>query len=680
MRADQPDPGLDEAIAIVGMSCRFPGAANVEEFWRNLRDGVESVRFFEPRELEEAGIPRSLLDDPSYVPAHAALDGSDLFDAGFFGFAPRVAEATDPQHRLFLECAWESLERAGYDPASHRGAIGLFAGVGLNTYLLSHLLHQESLLRAVGGLQAAIGNRTDHLTLLAAYKLNLRGPTVTVQTTCSTSLVAVHLACQSLLNYQCHMALAGGVCVGGAQKTGYLYRSGGINSPDGHCRPFDARAQGTVGGSGVGVVVLKRLGDALKDGDEIDAVIRGTAINNDGGVKAGYTAPSSEGQAKVIAMAQAVAGVQPEEIGYVEAHGTATPLGDPIEIAALTRAFRAKTARRGFCALGAVKSNFGHLDTAAGIAGLIKTALVLQHGEIPPTLHFEQPNPELRLEESPFYVPATLTEWRRNGGPRRAGVSAFGIGGTNAHVVLEEAPPAAPSGPSRAAQLLVLSARTGAALEALTDNLRRHLETEARQDLADVAYTLRVGRRPFEIRRTVVCRDRADAIELLGSLDPRRVHTSLQEPRARPMIFLFPGQGAQRARMGAELYETEEVFRREVDRCCDKLAPCLGLDLRRELLAPEEESRLDETFLTQPGLFAIEYALARLWMSWGISPQGMIGHSLGEYVAACLAGVFSLDDALRLVAGRGRLMQELPAGSMLSVQLPEEELCRYLGA
>jgi phthiocerol/phenolphthiocerol synthesis type-I polyketide synthase E len=678
MSARKTDPGL-EAVAIVGMSCRFPGAASVEDFWCNLREGVESIRRFDRRELEEAGVPRSLLDNPSYVPAQAALEGSDLFDAGFFGFSPRVAEATDPQHRLFLECAWEALERAGYDPVSYRGSIGLYAGVSMNTYLLSRSTYQEQLLGAVGGLQAAIGNRTDHLTLLVAYKLNLRGPAVTVQTTCSTSLVAIHLACQSLLNYQCHMALAGGARVVVPQAAGYVYQPGGIHSPDGHCRPFDARAQGTITGSGVGVVVLKRLVDALKEGDEIHAVIRGTAVNNDGAVKAGYTAPSIEGQAKVIATAQAVAGVHPEEIGYIEAHGTATPLGDPIELAALTRVFRAKSGRRGFCALGAVKSNFGHLDTAAGIAGLIKTALVLKHGQIPPTLHFERANPELHLEEGPFYVPAVLTDWLPENGPRRAGVSAFGIGGTNAHIVLEEAPPAEPSGPSRAAQLLLLSARTGAALEAATDNLRRHLETETSQNLTDVAYTLRVGRRPFEIRRSVVCHDRAEAVELLGSLHPGLVHTSLQEPRQRPLIFLYPGQGAQRARMGAELYEAEDVFRREVDLCCAKLAPWLGLDLRQELLAPEEKSRLDETFLTQPALFVVEYALARLWMSWGIKPQAMIGHSLGEYVAACLAGVFSLDDALRIVAGRGRLMQELPPGAMMSVQLPEEELRQRLG-
>ncbi|HYO16606.1 MAG TPA: type I polyketide synthase, partial [Thermoanaerobaculia bacterium] len=652
MSTRKTDPGL-EAVAIVGMSCRFPGATGVEEFWGNLREGVESVRFFDRRELEAAGVSRSLLDDPSYVPAQAVLNGTDLFDAGFFGFTPRVAEATDPQHRLFLECSWEALERAGYDPAGYRGAIGLFAGVSMNTYQLSSAGYRERLLGAVGGQQAAIGNRTDHLTTMVAYKLDLRGPAVTVQTTCSTSLVAVHLACQSLLNYQCHMALAGGVRVMVPQTAGYVYRPGGISSPDGHCRPFDASAQGTLAGSGVGVVVLKRLADAVKDGDEIHAVIRGTAINNDGAAKAGYTAPSVEGQAKVIATAQAVAGVQPDEIGYVEAHGTATPLGDPIELAALTRVFRAKTGRRGFCALGAVKSNFGHLDTAAGMAGLIKTALALKHGQIPPTLHFERPNPELRLEESPFYVPTTLTEWRPESGLRRAGVSAFGIGGTNAHVVLEEAPRAEPSGPSRAVQLLLLSARTAPAIEAATDNLRRHLETEVSQDLADVAYTLRVGRRPFQIRRAVVCHDRAESVELLASLHPGRVHTSLQEPRQRPLTFLFPGQGAQQARLGTQLYKAEEVFRRAVDRCCDILAPWLGLDLRRELLAPEEDSRLDETFLTQPALFVMEHALAHLWMSWGLSPQAMIGHSLGEYVAACLAGVFSLESALRLVVERG---------------------------
>jgi phthiocerol/phenolphthiocerol synthesis type-I polyketide synthase E len=677
------DDRLLNGVAIVGMACRFPGARNPGEFWRNLRDGVESIHFFSDAELLEAGAAPELLADPSYVKARAVLGDTELFDASFFGFTPRIAEVTDPQQRLMLECAWECLESAGYDPERVRGDVGVFAGTGMSTYLLSNL-GRSGAFAAAGTLQTVIGNRTDHLALMMAYKLNLRGPAVTVQTTCSTSLVAVHLGCQSLLDYQCDMVLAGGISIEVPQQAGYRFVEGGIGSPDGHCRPFDAAAQGTLSGSGGGVVALKRMEDALAGGDAVRAVILGSAINNDGANKIGYTAPSDDRQARVIAVAQSVAGVHPEDITYIEAHGTATPLGDMIEIAALNKVFGAKTRRRAFCALGSVKSNFGHLDTAAGIAGLIKTVLALEHREIPPTLHFERPNPEIGLADGPFFVNAELREWPAGGSPRRAGVSSFGIGGTNAHVVLEEAPEPASSGPSRPWQLLLLSARTGTALQTATERLRQHLGERPRLPLADVAFTLQAGRRVFAHRRAAICRDDpADAVELLASLDPTRVYGGTQEPRRQPVIFLFPGQGAQHPGMGRRLYAVEPEFRRQMDRCCEILRPLLGLDLRAELWddrssAAEAQARLDQTALAQPALFAVEYALARLWMSWGIEPAAMLGHSLGEYVAACLAEVFPIEEALRLMAERGRLIQALPAGAMLAVQLPEREARLWL--
>ena len=671
-------------VAIVGMAGRFPRARAVEEFWQNLRDGVEAVSFFTDEELLAEGLDRATLADPGYVKAKGLLEDIELFDASFFGITPREAEMTDPQQRLFLECAWAALESAGYDSEQYRGAVGLFAGASLNSYLVLNLLPNGGLVDASNILQSSIPNRTDHLTTRVAYKLNLKGPAVTVQTACSTSLVAVHLACQSLLGYQCDMALAGGVTASVPKKSGYFYQEGGVLSPDGHCRAFDHRAGGTVVGNGVGVVVLKRLADALDDGDEILAVIKGSAINNDGSAKIGYTAPSVEGQSEVIATALEVAGVEPETISYIEAHGTGTKLGDPMELATLRRVFRARTARKNFCAVGSVKTNIGHLDAAAGVAGLIKTTLALKHRELPPSLNFERPNPEIDFADSPFYVNTRLAEWKSNGGPRRAGVSSFGIGGTNAHVVLEEAPRPAAGGESRPSQLLVLSARTASALEAATENLAAYLKQNPHADLADVAYTLKVGRRAFNHRRALVCRSAEEAVEALESLDPRRVVTGLQEPKRRPVVFMFPGQGAQYVGMGRELYESEATFRAEVDYCAERLTPLLGFDLREVLFAPAEraeeaEARLTQTSVTQPALFVVEYALAKLWAEWGVEPQAMIGHSVGEYVAACLAGVFTLDDALALVAARGRLMQSAEPGAMTAVPLPEAEVLALLG-
>ncbi|HVF89344.1 MAG TPA: type I polyketide synthase, partial [Blastocatellia bacterium] len=671
------------AIAVIGMSGRFPGARNLKEFWRNLRDGIESVSFFTDEELGASGVHPDLLANPNYVKARPMLADADLFDAHFFGFNPREAEILDPQHRLFMECVWEALEDSGYDSETYEGLIGLYAGMHTNSYIFN-LFSNPDLLSSVGALQVVLGNDKDYLVTRTSYKLNLKGPCVTVQTACSTSLVAVHQSVQSLLDYQCDLAIAGGVSASGINKAGYLYQEGGINSPDGHCRTFDARAQGTLGGSGVGVVVLKRLAEAVADGDNIHAVIRGSAINNDGAFKAGFTAPSVEGQAEVIAMAQAVAGVSPESISYVEAHGTATPLGDPIEVAALTRAFRARTREKGFCAIGSVKTNIGHLDAAAGVAGLIKTILSLKNRMLPPSLHFERPNPVIDFEKGPFYVNTGLAEWKANGTPRRAGVSSFGMGGTNAHVIVEEAPAPGPSSEPHAWNLLVLSARTDSALDTATENLASHLKENPDLNLSDVAFTLQVGRRVFEKRRTVICRDREDAVAALESLDTKRVFTGKGDSSEPSVVFMFPGQGTQRVNMALDLYRAEPVFRQELDLCADGFLPHLGLDLRDALYPPggvsERAGReLEQTFLTQPALFATEYALARLWMRWGLQPRAMIGHSIGEYVAACLAGTFSLDAALMLVAERGRLMQTMPPGAMLAVSLSEQDVKPLLG-
>jgi len=659
------------------MSGRFPKAASIDEFWENLRAGVEGISFFSPEEMEAAGTNPAFFRHPSFVNAGGVLDSIDMFDAGFFGISPREAEIQDPQQRLFLECSWEALEHAGYDPQNYRGAIGVFGGATMSSYLFNIMSNPE-LMALVGSFRVLLGNDKDHISTQVSYKLNLKGPSVTVQTACSTSLVAVCMACQSLLDHHCDMALAGAAAIKVPQKAGYVYQEGMINSPDGHCRTFDADAKGTVGGNGVGVVVLKRLADALEDVDTIHAVIRGFAINNDGSTKVGYTAPSIAGQTQVIALAQAVAGVDPDTITYVEAHGTATPLGDPIEIAALTEAFRAGTSRKNFCGIGSVKSNIGHLDPAAGVAGLIKACLMLRHKEMPPSLHFKRPNQQIDFANSPFYVVQRLKQWTANGVPRRAGVSSFGIGGTNAHVLLEEPPEAKRVEPLRQEQLLVLSARSAMALEKMTNNLAGHLGRECGDSLADVAYTCQSGRRAFAFRRFAVASSRGDAVALLTRPERGGV-LSGQASAERPIVFLFPGQGAQYTNMTLGLYQTEPSYRQEVDFCAELLVPYLGLDLRNVLFAgpegaSEADQQLQRTVLAQPALFIVEYALAKLWMEWGVRPHALAGHSIGEYVAACLSGVFSLKDALTLVAMRGKLMQEMASGSMLVVPVSEKDV------
>lgn len=666
----EPDAGdveTPEAVAIVGIAGRFPGARTPEDLWRNLCEGVESVTVIPDDELLAAGADPALLRDPRYVRARGRLAGVEDFDPAFFGMSLREAEIVDPQHRLFLECAWEALERAGYDPDTVPGPVAVYAGASPPGYLLHHVHAREPLGDLVRDLPALLGNDKDHLTTRVAYKLNLRGPAVTVQTACSTGLVAVHLACKSLLSYECDLALAGAVSIQLPLHAGYLYQEGNIASPDGHCRAFDAKGRGAVGGDGAAVVVLKRLSEALADGDHVHAVILAGAVNNDGAAKVGYAAPSIDGQSEVIAMAHALARVSAETIGYVEAHGTGTALGDPIEIAALTRAFRATTDARGTCAVGSIKTNLGHLNTAAGIAGLVKAALALEHAAIPPSLHFETANPEIDFAASPFRVSTALRSWEPGPSPRRAGVSSFGIGGTNAHLVLEEAP-ARPSRPRSAAlQIVVLSARSEAALESLGRQLADHLEARPDLDLADVAFTLQVGRRAFDHRRFVIGSTPLEVAAALRAGGRERGVAS-----AASVAFLFPGQGAPGAGRAAELHRTEPVFQRSFDRCAEILAPRLGMDLRA---AHDDGVHLDP-LVAQATLFATEYALAQLWMSWGVRPAALLGHSVGEYVAACLAGVFSLEDALALVATRGHLMRGLPAGAMLAVPLGEREARR----
>lgn len=681
------DPRGYTPVAIVGLAGRFPGASSVAEFWRNLMQGVESIRFASTQELAQAHVDPALIANPDYVPASSPIAQPEYFDAAFFHYSAREAEIIDPQQRLFLECAWQALEDAACDPSTFPGSIGLFAGAGMNTYALTNIFSNPAVIASVGPYQVMIANDKDFLSSRVAYKLNLRGPAVGVQTACSTSLVAVQMAFESLLRRECDVALAGGVSLNLPQSPGYLHAPGMIHSRDGHCRAFDAEASGTVPGSGVGVAVLKRLEDALADGDHIYAVIHGAAINNDGSLKVGYTAPGVDGQAAAIQRSMQMAGFAPESVAYVEAHGTGTEVGDPIEVAALQKAFASGDNRPGACVLGAVKTNIGHLDTAAGIAGLIKAALSLQHRVVPPTLHFQRPNPLIDFSSTPFYVSAAPVLYDREA-PFRAGVSSFGIGGTNAHVSLEEPPPAR-SDPPNGSQLVVLSAKTASALENQSAQLADFLAENPAVNLADLAFTLQKGRQAFSHRRVIVAQT---AHQLRAELLLPRSHAGQQKLRAAdvpsspPRIaFLFPGQGSQSVNMGLGLYRTLPVFRDTVDLCCRQLQPHLDFDLRSVLYPAsgqeaEAERLLSQTKITQPAIFVIEYALAMLWKDMGIVPSVMAGHSIGEYVAACLAGVFSLEDALALVAARGRLIQSMPAGAMLAVHLSVQDLEPLLSA
>ncbi|MEU7907451.1 SDR family NAD(P)-dependent oxidoreductase [Actinoplanes sp. NPDC049118] len=688
-----------QEIAVVGIGCRFPEATNVAEFWQLLRSGTETVTVFSDEELAAAGVPESVVRDPHYVPAAGVIADSDEFDARLFGVNPKEATLMDPQHRVMLECAWEALEDGGYDPRNVPGRVGVFAGSYKNDYL--------RLLGPASGpsehFLAGVSNDADYLATRISFKLNLTGPSVSVQTACSTALVAVHLATESLRAGSCDLALAGGVTIRSGQYPGYQFHEGGIYSPDGHCRAFDAGAQGTVIGEGAGLIVLKRLSDALADGDPIRAVIKGSAVGNDGAERVGFSAPGVAGQARIIRTALENARVAPDSIGYVETHGSGTPLGDRIEVDALTRAFQATGWSGGTCAIGSVKSNIGHTHAAAGIAGLIKAILTLQHRQIPPSLHFTTPNPRIDFASSPFRVNTELTGWEDGAGPRRAGVNSFGLGGTGVHMVIEEAPRPAADGPAGAVHILPLSANDAAALDPACDRLADHLAGHPGLALADVARTLQSGRHAFAHRRVLVTRDRDDAVEALRTRSAHRVLTRTATGTAPRVAFLLPGLGEQHENMSRELYDTEPVYRRELDRCLTILRDDAGVDVRPVLFPADgtarastgrpdlramlgrgpqqrERSSLDQTRHAQPAMFAVEYALAQLWLSRGVRPDALIGYSLGEYVAATLAGVFTLRDALVLAAARASLIDALPGGAMLGVQLPEPAVLDLLGA
>jgi phthiocerol/phenolphthiocerol synthesis type-I polyketide synthase E len=666
------------AIAIIGMVGKFPGSVTLSEFWSNLSQGKETISFFTEEEMLNAGVEAAQLANPNFVRARGVYKNPLHFDAPFFGYTPRDAELLDPQQRIFLECCWEALESAGYDPARFPGRIGVFAGSGVTHYLFEIMNRPE--FRKVAGFNLLTANDKDYIATRIGHKLNMKGPCVTVQTACSTSLVATVLGCQSLLTYQADMILAGGASVHPVEIGGYEYTEGGIVSPDGHCRSFDAAAKGTVFGAGAGVLVLKRLEDALPS-DKIYAVIRGFGLNNDGSRRAGFTAPGVDGQTAVTTEALTMSGINPETVSYVECHGTGTNLGDPIEIKALSLAFGAFTQKKNFCAIGSVKSNIGHTDAAAGVAGMIKTVLSIHHRAIPPSLHFQNPNPEIQFEDTPFFVNTALREWKSDG-PLRAGVNSFGVGGTNAHVVLEEPPALPATSESRPWQLLLWSARTPTALDNLTGTLGRFLSEEPAK-LADVCFTHQVGRQHFDHRRFLVCQDRQSAGTALCDPQTPRVVTLHSTAPAPRTVFLFPGQGAQYVNMAHDLYETESEFRSVFDRCADLFQARLGQDIRRLIYPDPQDSEkagefLQQTKFTQPALFAVEYALAKLWETWGVKPGCAIGHSIGEYVAACLAGVLSLEDATALVASRGSLMQTVPPGSMLSILLPEAEVAALL--
>ena len=612
------------SIAIIGMAGRFPGARDIDEFWRNLSGGVESIMPLTDAQLLAAGVAPSELRNPAYVKAAAVLDDIDLFDAAFFGFSAKDAAIMDPQHRVFLECAWDALEHAGWAVDQFEGRIGVYAGSGMNTYLIHNLLANRRLVGEAGlFVLKQTGNDKDVLATRISYQLNLTGPSLTVQTACSTSLVAVHLASQALLNGECEMALAGGVTIEIPHGKGYVHREGEILSRDGHCRPFDADSSGTIFASGAGIVVLRRLEDALRDRDTIHAIIRGSAINNDGSRKVGFLAPSVAGQSEVILEALAAAGVEADSISYVEAHGTGTKVGDPIEIQALTQAFRQTSNRRGFCAIGALKASVGHLDAAAGVAGLIKTALSLEHQKLPPSPNYRRPNPLIDFADSPFFVNNRLSDWTAEHGVRRAGVTSLGIGGTNAHVIVEEPPSAGATSRPRSHELLTLSAKTPAALDAMTRRLADYLDDNA-APLDDVAFTCHLGRAALQYRRAIVCAADTDTAATVRRPDQKATVSGVASGREPEIAFLFSGQGAQYPGMGRALYTTNPEFKSISDYCCDFLEPLLGIDLRGVIFRSDDAADvtpvLAQTRLTQPALFVIEYALAKLWMSLEFNP------------------------------------------------------------
>jgi acyl transferase domain-containing protein/thioesterase domain-containing protein/acyl carrier protein len=657
-----------DKIAVIGIAGKFPGANNISELWDNLVAGKETITELTDDILSKFEVNyEELSKDTNYVKARGVLTDIDKFDAGFFGMTPKEAAYTDPQQRVWLETAWNAFENAGIDPLNYPGAIGVYAGSYMNTYLLNNILRDSVRLekyirlRSTETFQLVTGNETSYIPTKTAYKFNLKGPAVNVQTACSTSLVAIVHACQSLFNYESDVCIAGGVCILTPQETGYLYQEGAIPSPDGHCRPFDKNAQGTVFSNGIGIVVLKRLSDALKDKDRIYATVSGWALNNDGNKKVSYTAPSIDGQAEVIMMAHSFAGISPEEIAYVEAHGTATPLGDPIEIAALSKAFSKKTNKKQYCGIGSVKSNFGHTDAAAGVASFIKSCLSIYNRTIPPTINFTEPNPHIDFANTPFYVQSELKKWEKNE-PLVIGVSSFGIGGTNAHVILEEPPQTSRKIPSESIwpSLLVISAKSEIALKRRKENLVQFLQS-TRDNLSDIAFTLQFGKNPMPFRS--FCESSKNLSDITSFVDGK-----IDESK-KSIAFAFPGQGAQYINMGKELYEKIPSFKAILDDCFEIFKETTGKDFLPIIFNPgKDDSLINQTQHTQPALFIIEYSLSKLLISFGIIPDYLIGHSIGEYTAACISGVFDLKTALKIVIKRGELMQSMPSGKMLAVR------------
>lgn len=666
-------------IAIIGISAQFPRSKNYSEFWQNLSQGIEMIETFTDEELRSSGVSEMELQDSLYVRSTGVLKNKDSFDSSFFGYTPEEAALMDPQLRLFHEHCWMALEDAGCSAIIDEKKIGLFAGASINDNWKVHVYDRINNTSLDPFYVNFISNQT-FISTLVSYKLNLRGPSVYVDTACSTSLTAVHMACRSLLMKECNVALAGGIHINTIKRKGYFYRENMILSRDGHCRAFDSEASGIASGEGVGVVALKCLQDAINDRDNIYAIIRSTAVNNDGNGKVGFTAPSVKGQSDCITRAHKLAGVDPRSITYIETHGTGTKLGDPIEIMALNNAFGVGGSRK-FCAIGSVKTNMGHLDVAAGIAGLIKTALSLKYQQLPASLNYKQPNPDIDFEGGPFYVNTELKEWLRNSGmPLRAGVSSFGIGGTNVHAVLEEAPREGQekNAGERNYKLITLSAKTKDALDSFQENLKNFIQENPDVTMADMSYTLQTGRKHFQYRRAAVYKDREELLSILKNTG-KQSPINIAEERGRPLVFMFPGQGSQYAWMGKDLYFNDPFFRSEMDKGFYILSELTGENFK-EIIYPanDVQTRIQETRFTQPLIFLFEYALARMMMSYGLKPQYMIGHSIGEYTAACISGVWSFEDALRLVAKRGELMNALPDGEMVGVSINEELAGQYL--
>ncbi|MEX0662994.1 MAG: beta-ketoacyl synthase N-terminal-like domain-containing protein [Balneolaceae bacterium] len=669
-------------IAIIGMAGRFPKAKNIHEYWENLKNGRECFTQLNDEQIIASGVNPELLKDPDYVKVSPILDDYDKFDAQFFGYTPREGSMMDPQQRLFLECCWEAFEDAGYNPHAYEEPVGVFGGCAINSYMIFSGVHNRFYTEF---LPSVVGNDNSFLANRVSYQLNLNGPAVTVQTACSSSLVSVHLSIQSLLNGECTMALAGGVAVWVPHEAGHLHKEGGIFTKDGHCRAFDAKATGTIFGNGAGVVLLKRLDDAIRNDDTIYAVIKGSAINNDGAKKTDYTAPSVDGQANVIVEALANAGVNADDISYVETHGTGTFIGDPIEIRALSKAYKAFTNRKGYCGIGSVKPNIGHLDAGAGAAGLIKTVMALKHKMIPPSINFDEPNPAIDFENSPFYVNTILKTWEsKDGSPLLAGVTSLGMGGTNAHIILQEAPVIKkPIVEDQWPLLLTYSAKKESALDDYSAKLAKFLKTSPNTSLPNVAYTLQTGRKEFPHKRFLIAENRDDAIKKLEKLPASSVKTFSDHADGREVVFLFPGQASQYVNMGLNLYRSNSLFKKHLDNCAEILMPIIDVDIRN-VIFPEsghEEmatNQLQNTVYTQPAIFSIEYSLAMYWMDLGIKPVAVLGHSMGEFTAACIAGVFDLETGLKLIAMRGSIMQELEPGSMLTVMMPPSEVEKYL--